>query len=691
MTDILVQLSQNISFATYVANDFCILQWLFSKLEHPTTLLVTESKEQDLHSKLWIIMDNFASTPPIVSYMINSSCWFELLAIVTQNSRFEFDLVSREGAAQTLARLLFDSNSSAIMGALLRRFMPSAFVTDLQENGPASMLQLYDKNSDTPELIWDDTMRSDLDISISLLLDTFMDQNGSRIRDQLSFSLPSDYATEFSRLHEEYFLAGIYLNNFLKNPSAPLRDPVGFLEGLFSKFSKDMEQLTTAGLHQNTNAEIATEKKDTSHDLSLIVKCIEELCSSRPFLYSKFSSWLYNKQLIHFLYKCIASDILGEPLRCTVRIIFVSSHSIDNIDDIAMITDADGRYGIVDGMMQAINGKPLHRESSLMIQCLAEIFRMALGDLEQIERMNSASELSQLDSEYNLVALAPSPAPTGTHPVRKLKKISIGDDPLAQLNQELLIQDNRSVLSQNSSKFTRTVGVARSVNCNRQYEKISKAFPHEIDVSTLQTTSTKQENSHTQSTYEKDNTRHPMISETAPSNHVSESSLSLSNISLVPKSTQLHSAIDCETEKSVFTRNAEHDIEPRMTAFSGYETEYKSMGALNYSSTYSSVAISNQTQLDSDSEYLRKSLMGASGCAKGRPTLLDAAFKCRLPVFLVIDVLDNKDIKNVIDPNGTRSFASSLLKLLLKDPGYGRTFDLMLNECPTWKAVHMKI
>jgi hypothetical protein len=88
-------------------------------------------------------------------------------------------------------------------------------------------------------------------------------------------------------------------------------------------------------------------------------------------------------------------------------------------------------------------------------------------------------------------------------------------------------------------------------------------------------------------------------------------------------------------------------------------------------------------------EEKRKHVPGAKGSAKNRAVLLDSAVKCRLPSFIVINILDNEVWKGVMNPTRTRFYAISLLNLLLKDPGYGSTFKLMLDECPTW-AKHRK-
>jgi hypothetical protein len=77
--------------------------------------------------------------------------------------------------------------------------------------------------------------------------------------------------------------------------------------------------------------------------------------------------------------------------------------------------------------------------------------------------------------------------------------------------------------------------------------------------------------------------------------------------------------------------------------------------------------------------------VGAPGCARGRVALLQQALACKLCEFLINDVLESTDLPNVRDPAAAKVHSIDLLKLLRKDPGFGPTFKLILDDIPAWK------
>ena len=94
-----------------------------------------------------------------------------------------------------------------------------------------------------------------------------------------------------------------------------------------------------------------------------------------------------------------------------------------------------------------------------------------------------------------------------------------------------------------------------------------------------------------------------------------------------------------------------------------------------------------RTQMDpkEEAESKMKQCPGAPGSADVRLALLQSALICDLPKFLVEGVLENSSLSNVKDPSATKVHAVELLKLLSSDPGYGLKFQMILDECPSWK------
>ena len=84
-------------------------------------------------------------------------------------------------------------------------------------------------------------------------------------------------------------------------------------------------------------------------------------------------------------------------------------------------------------------------------------------------------------------------------------------------------------------------------------------------------------------------------------------------------------------------------------------------------------------------EQQKISVAGAPNAAHGRISWLQQALATNLCSFLVNDVLENSTLNHIRDPDSAKVHAIAVVKLLLKDPGYGAQFQLILKEIPAWK------
>ena len=118
-------------FADAVKDSSEVLRKLISTLEIYDSCLVhkansidaevedTSSLKQErmkYQQKQWSILESLASTPSVAKLLVTSSAWLELLGIVAGYSKFTKDLVGRQGATNTLHRLLWDPSTSPIAG-----------------------------------------------------------------------------------------------------------------------------------------------------------------------------------------------------------------------------------------------------------------------------------------------------------------------------------------------------------------------------------------------------------------------------------------------------------------------------------------------------------------------------------------------------------------------------------------------
>ena len=69
----------------------------------------------------WKILESLASSPSIARLLVKSSGWLQLIGILAGYEKFTKLWVDRKGAAKTLARLLWDPNTSPIAGTCFYR------------------------------------------------------------------------------------------------------------------------------------------------------------------------------------------------------------------------------------------------------------------------------------------------------------------------------------------------------------------------------------------------------------------------------------------------------------------------------------------------------------------------------------------------------------------------------------------
>jgi hypothetical protein len=640
-------------------------------------------------------------------------------------------MATREGAAKSLARLLFDANSSAIIGDYLRKLLPSSLVIELKENGAGSLLQSFDHNSNTPEFIWDESMREELNKKLSVILDSIMDKQGNRIIPQSPFSLPNEFELKYSRLENEILVAGLYLERFLDDPSYSPRDPIGSLEGLMVKYFQFMESFTNITTLEPFRTSNVDDK--TYHEISVVTRAIIELCTAHPFLYSKLSLWTYTRQLVFLLHKCVSVGQLGRPLLLNVNLILLSANDMENIEDICGVSDDNGKGGIVDGIIQAINGNPIHPQSDIMIECLEKVFRLALGDLESCNDMSSFTDKIVTS---DLTAMAPSPAPTGSDSVSKMKRVNVGDDPLAIIMGSAPCSTTQPLMTTKSSNHIRKNSYGRNSNAqsvsidnaNAQRIRSESKTNRSMEVSEIQSLRIQMNQPYqypSSPPFALGSTRHTNMIQTRFDTGTMQSSNEHHNAKIYqksnPESLKQLSSEGRMMRPNDFQRNLPqyppHNSSDsnRLPSYQNYEAQY-SVPVINpqdeNTSSQKNNLDSKDVELHSElksnigiildagvnaqgeashvsyphfiAEEKRKQTVGAKGCAKNRTVLLDSAIKCRLPSFLVVNVLDKEIWEGVTNPSKTKSCAISLLNLLLRDPGYGSTFQLMLDECPTW-------
>lgn len=316
-----------------------------------------------------------------------------------------------------------------MQGPLLGQFLPATLITRLRED-PEDMVKSFDGDFDSPELIWDQSMRSEFRNELDKHLDKCLSDR-ERIGPDHQFSLPPEARVRYKKLDDELYIGGVYVSRFLKEPTYNLRDPTTFLELLLQRWKNELERYCMDPQRQSMEVDSTMLTQACQDTLQLVTTASVFLCKVRESLCEKLSQWGYMPRSMYFMQQSLVNELLGTPLLSVVRILHVAANHIANVESIALSGGVDGKQGIVDLSIQAIGKSELHPDCAFMVEMLKKVYVGALGDIKATRKQaaRSTENIPSVNtlSQNHLAAMAPSPAP-GEGPVRK--KVNVGDDPL---------------------------------------------------------------------------------------------------------------------------------------------------------------------------------------------------------------------------------------------------------------------
>ena len=308
----------------------------------------------------------------------------------------------------------------------MKRVLPTTLIARLKED-PEDMLNQFDADVDTPELIWDASMRNELRQVLGNHIDLVLQRRPEHVISDETTA--QNLFVKYSRLDDEVYIGGVYLARFVKDPTYSLRDPTSFLEQLLRRWAKEVEVYTTDQLTLVTTLDTAIVSSNGPDTLELVTDAIIYICKVRDSLCDKVAEWGYMARSVAFLDALLLRNKVGNPLLAIVRLLHVCSSKLSNIEALALIGTADGHQGVVELIVKAIGKDSLHPDSAFMVEFLKKAYVTALGDVDKAH----SQEYLRTSIGPSFIAMAPSPAP-GDGPVRK--KVSAGEDPLGMMQFE---------------------------------------------------------------------------------------------------------------------------------------------------------------------------------------------------------------------------------------------------------------
>ena len=307
----------------------------------------------------------------------------------------------------------------------------------LKDKGPVVMLQAFDTDCETPELIWNASLREELNIAVTEQLDPIV-CDGLERKSLESFALDSMFSVNYESLKTELYVGGVYVRQFIKDPSFHLKDPTGFLEVLLATWSQSIDSLAEEKNELSKNSLYESSMEDTSLDMLKDVTNACILLCNHSYLCVKLAPWGYVKYAIVLLHRLITKGFVHYPLLSIFKILHIASTERVNVEEILKTCDGGLENGIVDGIMKSVGSVRLHPHSDFILETLKNITKDALGEVEKNEiNLNKSffqretQDLLHSSLNSQIVDLGPSPAP-GMEPVKKMEKLA-GGDPLSML------------------------------------------------------------------------------------------------------------------------------------------------------------------------------------------------------------------------------------------------------------------
>ena len=490
-----------------------------------------------------------------------------------------------------------------------------------EEGGPA-MVDAFDRESETPELIWDEEMRSVLRASITEQLDGCLDE--SKGKGSKAFSLPPGFSVKYSKVEDEIYIGGVYVKLFLKKPTFNLRDPTSFLEILMKRWSQEVEstpdQVFNSNVEDHRQSIVSTSSTSKLSTLQYLTNAVVCICKVQSSLLDKLAQWGYMERLISFMQRMIHFQLMDAPLISIIRVLHVSSSHKTNVEAISTLGSSNGKNGVVDYLLQAIGSYPLHADSDFILNVLQDIFKLALGNVENVSKGNEQEKQDVVVEEQ-----------------QKNSHMNSSEDKLGSPPLENIYENSADISGHLSPSNA-------CIQSGEDHLPMDAPCPMPLEPPP------------------------PLPSEPPPPPPLENDDLTL---------TEDHNIFQMEENVMGLEQNSSISFSNENTheSFSYTPAPILGGGIDATSDVAPSLLAERQTV----------SIPGAPGSINGRTALLQSALECLLPQFLVEKVLENPTLENVKDPAAAKVHAIAILKLLTIDPGYGMKFNLILDCLPDWK------
>ncbi|KAI3415622.1 hypothetical protein GPALN_005220 [Globodera pallida] len=223
---------------------------------------------------------------------------------------------SRMLSAELLAKLQADKLTGPKWARFLIRFLPSAFADALRDN-PGQAILMFDTNTENPELIWNNAMRSGVRQVLQRILDELvLSQHKDPNAKWNSNSVIGENQCAYGEVTSgELIIGGIFLRLFIANPSWAVRHPRQFATELVER----LLQLWQSA-QQQKNARTEEELQRWRSVLEQISKALILLAAHHPTTMDMIPAQGYLPQFCQSMLSTLSDDVARSALRVLTQL-----------------------------------------------------------------------------------------------------------------------------------------------------------------------------------------------------------------------------------------------------------------------------------------------------------------------------------------------------------------------------------
>lgn len=321
-----------------------------------------------------------------ITDILQTGTYIEFIGWIAGVEHFETDEERQEAealripAADLLGEMARTGQAlSAECEAVLNRFFPAAMI-DALISEPRTFIHFYEDDHATPELLWDTTSRDFLRGSlVGLLNDYYV---AASVADELAEPTPEvrqakarldTHVVDYANVYPEPMVGNVYLNLYLRNPGHKLRDPVFFINCLWTEFETLFGDLAhiSSSLRQTRSPDDDMMAETADRFLDLVTACM--VCGLRT------NTWVLGmlpdakivEKCCGYLNECVRQNLSESCGLAVVRLLRVLSTSRKCVA--VMQPMCSSLISCLLTLMNPYRGGPLYRESAYTIEIVRRV------------------------------------------------------------------------------------------------------------------------------------------------------------------------------------------------------------------------------------------------------------------------------------------------------------------------------